>query len=69
MMMMSAILLVYTAIVVPVQICIWSYDDPCNMFPTLPFDVAVDVFFLVAFPSAWLNALLSVADVATQYAG
>jgi hypothetical protein len=43
----STCLLVYTAVIVPVQLCIWSYDDPCNIFPTLPFDIAVDAFFLV----------------------
>ncbi len=53
--MMSASLLVYTAIVVPVQICMWSYDDPCNMFPTLLFDVAVDIFFLVALRNFWAD--------------
>ena len=40
-------LLFYTAIIVPVQICLWNYDDPCNIFPTLPFDIVVDTFFLV----------------------
>ena len=29
------------------QICIWDYSDPCNVFPTLYFDVFVDSFFLV----------------------
>jgi hypothetical protein len=47
MMVMSTSLLVYTAIIVPVQLCIWTYDDPCIIFPTLPFDIAVDAFFLV----------------------
>ena len=47
MLISSSLLLVYTAIIVPVQICMWSYDDPCNAFPTLPFDVIVDSFFLV----------------------
>jgi hypothetical protein len=40
--------LFYTAVIVPVQICMWNYEDPCNMFPTLAFDVIVDVFFMVA---------------------
>ena len=44
---MSAMLLIYTAVIVPVQICMWNYDDPCNMFPTLFFDVFVDAFFMV----------------------
>jgi hypothetical protein len=33
--------------VVPFQICVWDYSDPCNMFPTLHFDVFVDTFFMV----------------------
>jgi hypothetical protein len=47
MLFLSGTLLFYTAIIVPVQICLWSYDDPCNAFTTLNFDVAVDTFFLV----------------------
>jgi hypothetical protein len=43
----SGALLFYTAMVVPVQIFMWDYSDPCNMFPTLYFDVVVDVFFMV----------------------
>ncbi len=27
---MCGLLLLYTAIVAPVQICMWAYDDPCN---------------------------------------
>ncbi len=50
--MLSGLLLIYTAVVAPVQICLWSYEDPCNMFPTLYFDVAVDSFFLVTDPRA-----------------
>jgi hypothetical protein len=46
----SATLLLYTAIIVPVQICMWNYEDPCNNFPTLSFDVVVDSFFLVIDP-------------------
>jgi hypothetical protein len=47
MLFFSGTLLFYTAIIVPVQICLWSYDDPCNAFTTLNFDVVVDTFFLV----------------------
>jgi hypothetical protein len=47
MLVLSAIFLFYTAVIVPIQICLWSYDDPCTMFPTLFFDVLVDVFFMV----------------------
>ena len=49
MLLTSAWLLVYTAMVVPIQLCMWNYDDPCNMFPTLYFDVFVDIFFMVHF--------------------
>ncbi len=44
----SAALLLYTAVIVPVQICLWSSEDPCNAFPTLYFDVIVDAFFVVS---------------------
>jgi hypothetical protein len=47
MLCISGALLAYTAIIVPVQLCLWSYEDPCNIFPTLFFDVFVDSFFLV----------------------
>jgi hypothetical protein len=47
MMLTSACLLLYTALIVPIQICLWDYEDPCNKFPTLYFDVFVDLFFLV----------------------
>ena len=47
MLVTSAVLLFYTSLLVPVQICIWNYDDPCIKFPTLYFDVVVDCFFLV----------------------
>ena len=53
--MVSAILLLYTAVIVPVQICMWNYDDPCNIFPTLYFDVIVDCFFLVQRGCYWLD--------------
>ncbi len=45
--LLSGVLLLYTAVVAPVQICLWNYDDPCNAFPTLYFDVFIDAFFLV----------------------
>ena len=35
----------YTAVIVPVQICLWDYSNSCNKFPTLYFDVLVDAFF------------------------
>jgi hypothetical protein len=44
----SGMLLLYSAIIVPFQICIWDYTDPCNIFPTLFFDLGVDTFFLVS---------------------
>ncbi len=47
MLFVSAILLLYSAAVVPFQICMWDYTDPCNVFPTLQFDMFVDLFFVV----------------------
>ena len=47
MLFMSGFLLFYTSAIVPVQLCLWNYDNPCNIFPTLFFDVFVDSFFLV----------------------
>jgi hypothetical protein len=46
-MLMSFCLLLYTGVVVPIQVGLWDYDSPCNIFPTLYFDVFVDIFFLV----------------------
>ena len=43
----SGALLFYTAMVAPVQIFLWDYADPCNKFPSLYFDVVVDIFFMV----------------------
>ena len=48
MLFVSGVLLLYTAAVVPAQIFLWDYSDPCNRFPTLFFDLAVDTFFLVS---------------------
>jgi hypothetical protein len=45
----SGLLLLYSAAVVPFQICMWDYSDPCNTFPTLRFDVCVDTFFMVLY--------------------
>ena len=55
----SAALLLYTAVIVPVQICLWTYDDPCNTFPTLYFDAVVDTFFMVLprRAGAWIRAM------------
>ncbi len=53
MLFVSAILLLYSAAVVPFQICMWDYNDPCNVFPTLQFDMFVDVFFMVG--SLWVE--------------
>ncbi len=47
MLFVSAILLLYSAVVVPFQLCMWDYTDPCNIFPTLNFDMFVDSFFMV----------------------
>ncbi len=43
----SGVSLLYTAVVVPIQLFLWSYEDPCNIFPTLYLDLFVDLFFLV----------------------
>ncbi len=46
----SGLLLFYTAIIAPVQVFIWEFDEEeCDTFPTLLFDVVVDIFFLVRF--------------------
>ena len=47
MLFVSGVLLVYTAIVVPVQIFVWDYSDPCDPFPTLKLDIFIDTFFMV----------------------
>ena len=44
---MSGVFLLYTAVIVPIQLFLWSYDDPCVLFPTLYLDLLVDSFFLV----------------------
>ena len=47
---MSALLLLYTAIAAPVQVFVWEVnEEECNIFPTLYFDIIVDVFFMVRF--------------------
>ncbi len=43
----SGVFLLYTAVVAPIQLFLWNYDDPCNIFPTLYLDLVVDLFFLV----------------------
>ena len=48
MLFISAALLLYSAVIVPFQICMWDYTDPCNVFPTLRFDMFVDTFFMVS---------------------
>jgi hypothetical protein len=47
MLLISGVFLVYTAIVVPAQIFVWNYSDPCNPFPTLRLDIFIDTFFMV----------------------
>ena len=42
----SAGMLVYSAFMVPIQLTFWNVDDPCWVYPTLYFDMFVDVFFL-----------------------
>ena len=43
---LSACMLVYSAFIVPIQLTFWNVDDPCWAYPTLYFDMFVDVFFL-----------------------
>jgi hypothetical protein len=45
--LLNAGFLVYTALVVPVQLSFWRDEDVCDPFPTLYFDVIIDTFFLV----------------------
>ena len=47
MLFVSGLLLFYTAVVVPVQIFMWDYADPCHVFPTFYLDLFVDSYFLV----------------------
>jgi hypothetical protein len=43
-------LLLYTAIIAPAQVFLWEFnEEECNTFPTLYFDILVDLFFLVIF--------------------
>ena len=45
---MSGMLLLYTAIIAPAQVFLWEFnEEECNVFPTLYFDILVDIFFLV----------------------
>jgi hypothetical protein len=44
----SGVLLLYTAVIVPIQLFLWNYEDPCNTFPNLYFDLYVDLFFMVS---------------------
>jgi hypothetical protein len=44
---LSGVFLLYTAVVAPIQLFLWNYDDPCSIFPTLYLDLVVDLFFLV----------------------
>ena len=45
----SGTLLLYTAIISPAQVFLWEFkEDECNVFPTLYFDIFVDLFFMVS---------------------
>jgi hypothetical protein len=46
----SGVFLLYTAMIVPIQLFLWSYENPCIIFPTLYLDLIVDLFFLVDTP-------------------
>jgi hypothetical protein len=44
----SGLLLLYTAIIAPAQVFVWEFkEEECNVFPTLYFDIVVDLFFMV----------------------
>ncbi len=53
MLFVSAILLLYTAVVAPAQIFMWDYTNTCEYFPTLYLDLLVDSFFLVTIPNTF----------------
>jgi hypothetical protein len=45
---LSGMLLLYTAIIAPAQVFVWEFkEEECNVFPTLFFDIFVDLFFMV----------------------
>ena len=47
----SGMLLLYTAIIAPVQVFVWEFnEEECNIFPTMYFDIFVDIFFMVRQP-------------------
>jgi hypothetical protein len=53
----SGVLLLYTAVIAPVQIFLWEFnEEECNKFPTLFFDVFVDFFFIVRIVFHKLNS-------------
>ena len=43
----NALLLVYSAAVVPIQLSFWEKQDICHVYPTLFCDLLVDTVFLV----------------------
>ena len=43
--LISALLLIYTALVVPVQIFLWDYSDACNRFHNFFIDPWIEQFF------------------------
>ena len=45
--LMNAMMLFYSAAIVPVQLSFWEQQDICYVPPTIYFDVFVDSFFLV----------------------
>jgi hypothetical protein len=49
MLVISGTLLLYTAIIAPAQIFLWEFkEEECSIFPTLYFDIFVDLFFIVS---------------------
>ena len=54
--LLNAVMLSYSAAIVPVQLSFWEPIDICTARPTLYFDVLVDTFFLVSFSSEFHRA-------------
>jgi hypothetical protein len=50
MVLTSCLLLVYTALFVPMQLSFWQSSDPCYVAPTLYFDLFTDLYFMVPVP-------------------
>ena len=64
MLVISGTLLLYTAIIAPAQIFLWEFkEEECNVFPTLYFDIFVDLFFMVSLLKHQSSAIIICNDV------